>query len=215
MVKFCTLVSLLVLVHVWLPAAQAQTGVVRANGISVPGATVKATLGDKTLTTFTNDNGEYTLEGVSDGAWIFEVQMFRFETVRKEVQVKGSFHLDWDLTLKPLANSVPAEPRRTPPGGRQPGGPSDSRPEFARRGQAGGRQGEQQRGAVPELTNQLDNQSTADASMGPAELPAGVQSESANEAFLLSGTLSRGLQQVGGDPGGDTGFGPRPRRIRR
>jgi len=210
MVRFCTLGSLLVLVHFWLlPAGQAQTGVVRANGISVPGATVKATLGDKTLTTFTNENGEYSLEGVSDGTWVFEVQMFRFETVRKEIQVKRPLHMDWDLTLKPLPTSVPAEPRRTSPGVTQPGrGVYNSRPEFARRGQAGGPQREQQSNAVQELTNQMD--STADASTGPVELPAGVQSESANEAFLLSGTLSRGLQQVGGDPGGDTGFGRGP-----
>ena len=73
------------------PQVTPKTGVVRASGIPVPGATVKATLADKTLTTFTDVNGEYTLEGVSDGAWTLEVQMFRFETVRKEVQVRGPF----------------------------------------------------------------------------------------------------------------------------
>ena len=212
MMKFRTLGWLLVLVHCWLlPAARAQSGVVRANGIPVPGATIKATLGDKTLTTFTNENGEYALEGVGDGAWIFEVEMFRFEPARKQVQVNGRFRLDWDLTLKPLVTSVPAEPRRTSSAGAPPGrGTSNARPEFARRGSGGGRLGEQQPSAVPELTNQLDNQATADASTGTAELPVGVQSESANEAFLLSGTLSRGLQQVGGDPGGDMGFGRGP-----
>ena len=53
--------------------------------------------------------------------------------------------------------------------------------------------------------NQLENQNGGGSDM--AETPSGVQSDSANESFLLSGTLSRGLQQVGGDPGGDMGPG--------
>ena len=76
----------------------AQTGVVRANGV-LPGASVSATLGDKTLTTLTDDRGEYRLDGITDGAWVLEVQMFRFAPLRKEVEVKGAFTLNLDLAF--------------------------------------------------------------------------------------------------------------------
>jgi len=42
-------------VNAWV--LHAQTGVVRANGVPVPGATVKATQDGKTLTTVTYDDG--------------------------------------------------------------------------------------------------------------------------------------------------------------
>jgi hypothetical protein len=207
-----------------LASANAQTGVVRANGVPVPGATVKATSGDKTLVTITDEQGQYKLDGVTDGAWVFEVEMFRFETARKEVPSTGAANLEWNLTLKSLtapaapvqAQSRPSGPvsrpaasegqaspqlaRRGPPGATPPGQPG-----APRSGQQRGRPGNQQASAPTELTNQIEGQDAGGVSAQP-EIPSGVQSESANESFLLNGTLSRGLQQVGGDPGGD--FGP-------
>src|SRR3974390_1566065 len=91
-------------VWAWLlPSASGQTGTVRANGIPVPGATVRATQGDKSLVTVTDENGRYHLDGITDGAWVLDVRMFRFAPARKEVQVKGAFDLDWTLTLQPLS----------------------------------------------------------------------------------------------------------------
>src|SRR5260370_21674295 len=221
-----------------LASVNAQTGVVRANGVPVPGATVKATSGDKTLVTITDEQGQYKLDGVTSGAWVFEVEMFRFDTARKEVQFTGPSNLEWSLTLKSL--NGPAAPvqaqsqqgsRQGRQGSRTPGPDGQAAPQLARRGppsgtpagqprgpQAGqqpgqqrGRLGNQQASAPTELTNQIEGQDIGGASAQP-EIPTGVQSDSANEAFLLNGTLSRGLQQVGGDPGGDfgPGFGRRP-----
>src|SRR5437667_3961639 len=104
-----------------LASLNAQTGIVRANGVPVPGATVKATSGDKTLVTITDDNGQYKLDGVTNGAWTFEVEMFRFETQQKEVQIPGTANLEWNLSLKGL--SAPAAPvtAQTQPGPRQNG----------------------------------------------------------------------------------------------
>src|SRR5690242_16954707 len=95
-----------------LYSLQAQTGVVRANGVPLPGATVKATQGDKTLTTVTDDDGRYKLDGMTDGKWTFEVQMFRFETMKKEAQVPGATNLEWSLTLRPM--NAPVETARRP-----------------------------------------------------------------------------------------------------
>src|SRR6266852_3871552 len=211
-----------------LASANAQTGVVRGNGVPVPGATVKATSGDKTLVTITDEQGQYKLDGVTNGAWVFEVEMFRFDIARKEVQFTGASNMEWSLTLKSLngpAAPVQAQtqqvPRQGGPGARPLGPEGQTAPQLARRGppngattgqprgqqtgQQRGRPGNQQASVPTELTNQIEGQDIGGASAQP-EIPTGVQSDSANEAFLLNGTLSRGLQQVGGDPGGD--FGP-------
>ena len=44
-----------------LSAALAQTGVVKSEGQPLPGATVRATQGDRVLTTLTDANGEFKL----------------------------------------------------------------------------------------------------------------------------------------------------------
>jgi len=210
----------------------AQTGVVRANGVPVPGATVKATQDGKTLTTVTDDDGRYKLDGIASGKWTFEVQMFRFETQTKEVQASGAANLEWNLALRPL--NAPTQSQRTAGNTQRPG---DGQRPFSRAGGApyGGRGGAggggrwqgggagrgpgpqgpqggrgqvaQQAAQVPELTNQIEGQPNPGTASEAAELPPGVEAESANEAFVLNGTLTQGLRQVGGDPGGDNGPG--------
>ncbi len=225
-----------------LASAHAQTGVVRANGVPVPGAIVKATKTDVTLSTVTGDQGQYKLDGMTAGHWVIEVQMFRFQTARKEVEVNGPSNLDWELTLQPLGAPVAAQARGPRPGGggwpggNRPGGAPGSGsgpPGWARRGmpgggppnaqagpnasagpnnpagQARGARAQQQGNTVPELTNQLETQDGLPTTASSAEMPAGVQADSANEAFLLNGTLSRNMQQMPGDfPEGGPGFGP-------
>ncbi|MBS1872053.1 MAG: TonB-dependent receptor [Acidobacteria bacterium] len=186
---------------IWLYLAPAfgQTGTVRANGIEVPGATVKAAKGELTLTTVTDDFGRYKLDGVTDGTWTFQVEMFRFIPEHKEVQVKGPFNLEWELKLATL--SVKAAPAAVPaPAPRRQGGQAAQQMNARNRN-------------VLELNGQ-SNDSTAAAEM--PEMPA-PSSDNANESFLVSGTLSRGLQQAGADqnpemglrfgPGGMGGFG--------
>src|SRR5260221_521262 len=97
-----------------LASVNAQTGVVRANGVPVPGATVKATSGDKTLVTITDEQGQYKLDGVTNGAWVFDVEMFRFDTARKEVQFTGVSNLEWNLTLKSLNAPAPVQAQSQP-----------------------------------------------------------------------------------------------------
>src|SRR5450631_3278540 len=125
-----------------LCCAQAQTGVVRANGIPVPGATVKAIQGEVTLTTITGDQGQYRLDGLKDGNWKFEVQMFGFDTVRKDVAVHGEDKQEWSLSLKTQTAPAVARARPAEGAGARPDGPgTGARPGFARRaGAAGGPQ---------------------------------------------------------------------------
>ncbi len=189
-----------------------QTGKVVANGVPVPGATVKAVKGETSLVTMTDEKGAYKLDGITDGKWSIEVKMFRFGVTSKEQEVKGPFVLDFDLKLekpKPAAAVSEARPRFGGPGGANGSGG----PQLARRGGPGqpgqqgrnGQQQQQQQTVIPELTNQIEGQQTAAT---PVEIPAEAGGEAASEAFLLSGTVSRNLEQVGGDPLGGMGRGP-------
>jgi hypothetical protein len=196
-------------------SANAQTGAVTANGIPVPGATVKATCGELTLTTVTDEQGHYRLTGVPNGPCSLEVEMFRFSTATKQVQVSGPFNTEWALTLKPLTEAKASPPQRNP-SGPPPGARS------AQNGSAAGgtppagsprrTQQQQQRkaanSAVAQSSQVLElNQMEASQANTPGDASAATnQSDGANEAFLLNGTLSRNLQQVGGDP--NEGMGP-------
>lgn len=204
--------TLVMLMACLAPALRAQTGVVTANGVPVPGATVTATQGSTTLTTFTDGNGRYKFDGLTNGKWTLHVSMFLFAPENKEVAVNGPASVDFKLTLqsraaaaapkKPeqraantAASSRPAQGQRAGGNGGTPGAGRSGG--YARNG-SGSRQN--QSFQATELTNQLDpSLAGGDAT---TEMPTGVQNDSANDAFLLSGTLSRGLQQVGGDPGG-------------
>ena len=73
-----------------LSAALAQTGVVKSEGQPLPGATVRATQGERVLTTLTDANGEFKLVNLTPGMWTIDVAMFGFAPQRREVQIAAS-----------------------------------------------------------------------------------------------------------------------------
>jgi len=78
-----------------------QSGVVKAENQPVPGALVKATQGDKALSTLTDDSGAYQIDGMTPGAWIMTVEMFGFATARKEVTIAATpSKIDFTMTLR-------------------------------------------------------------------------------------------------------------------
>lgn len=82
-------------------ACFAQTGIVKSEGQPIPGATVKATQGDRILLTLTDDNGAFKFDGMTPGAWIIEVDMFGFDHARKEVQITSNpTKTDFTLQLR-------------------------------------------------------------------------------------------------------------------
>src|SRR5579862_1491314 len=81
-------------------SAWAQSGQVKAEGQPIPGATVRATAGDRILTTLTDNNGDFHFDKMTPGAWNVEVEMFGFERARKEVQIAASpTKIDFTLQL--------------------------------------------------------------------------------------------------------------------
>jgi hypothetical protein len=84
--------------------AASHQGHVRLGEVSVPGVSVQATQGDKTLRTVTDGDGRYVIPDLSDGAWVIEVSMPGFETLRKDVTASNDgAALEWDIKMRPLA----------------------------------------------------------------------------------------------------------------
>src|SRR5258707_11635358 len=80
-------------------AAWGQSGTVKSDGQPIPGATVRATQGERVLTTLTDANGAFTIDKMAPGAWTIDVSMFGFDAARKEIQI-GTSPVKIDLTLQ-------------------------------------------------------------------------------------------------------------------
>lgn len=139
-------------------AAFAQSGIVKSQGIPIPGATVTATQGGRTIVTTTDENGRYNFQGLTPGACKYEVRMFGFRAEQREAQIPSQ--LEWNL-------QIPQRPD-----------PSAFRARAAQANQA-----------QTEL-----NQEIAAADTPASASTAEAADQSANDAFLVNGSLSQGLQ---------------------
>ncbi len=152
-----------ILLAVLSAALSAQTGVVKFAGQPVPGATVVALQGDRRILTTTDETGHYEFAALAPGAYTIEVQMFGFQTSRRQVQIGATSQpVDWTLDLQARASQQAQRP--------QPGQQAGFR--------AAPDQGDQPDPTVGQLPQQ-DNMARPDNS---------------NEAFLVNGTISTGLQ---------------------
>jgi hypothetical protein len=141
---------------------RAQTGVVKSANQPIPGAAVTATQGNTTIVTATDQNGHYSLQ-LGQGVWVVKVTMVGFQTAEKGLTVSNAAReLDFTLQLK-------------------------ESPMAARlRGAAGAGAGEQN-GIQLEPQFQNESENTQAKQVSPAE-----NGGDSNEAFLVSGTLSKG-----------------------
>jgi hypothetical protein len=164
------------------------TGVVRSAGLPIPGATVTATQGSNQATTTTDEAGRYDLDDLGPGVWTVEIRMVGFARFERQATVAaGTESLDADLTVETAA---------APRGSLPPGTGGFQRPNVA------------SLTAEREVAAAMSNASSA----APATPP---DASNANEAFLMNGTLSSGLQQAqqedpfmrGGPVNQQTGFG--------
>lgn len=86
---------------------RAQSGAVRSSGQPIPGATVTAKpinsqQGTQTFSTTTDENGRYSFSSLSPGTWTIEVQMFGFESAKRDVDFSASAKsADFNLQLQP------------------------------------------------------------------------------------------------------------------
>ena len=113
---FC---ALLALSSITLLAAEHQ-GIVRFNGLPVPGATVIATQGTGTSATITDAQGAYKFTGLVDGPLQVTVRMTGFAEQQREVTARQEAPpLEWALKMLPLeamnAQAQVAAPPSPPP----------------------------------------------------------------------------------------------------
>jgi len=159
--RFCFFIFL----AAWLHAQPSviSTGIVKFGGQPLPGATVIAMQGDRRAVTTTDESGSYELPDLAPGTYTVEVQMFGFQTARKQIQIgPGSLPAEWSLDLQPRTREFAQRPQQ------QQGG-------F--------------RAAAGTTENELDQIAASPPQDATAQAPG-----NANEAFLVNGSLSNGLQ---------------------
>ncbi len=152
--------------------AFAQSGVVKSEGQPIPGATLRATQGERILLTLTDENGAFQFTGMLPGTWNVDVDMFGFDRLRKEVQIAAT-PTRIDLTIQLRDRSRPQQARQT-------------------------------------TEDSLDNGQLSAANTEPPSLSQGaplVGADAANEALVMAGSVSTGLQTNAGDFGPGGGFG--------
>ena len=92
-------------------AASEHHGQVTFGGLSVPGATVTASHGDKKVAVITDPEGKYSFPDIADGVWTIQVEMLCFETVKREITVGTPTPVqDFELKLLPLDQIRATEP---------------------------------------------------------------------------------------------------------
>ena len=148
-------------------ALLAQSGFVKASGQAIPGATVTATQGAQTVSTATDADGHYAFPPLEPGAWQVTVDMFGFDPLKSTVDYSAAHGpVNFNLVLK----QSPVLQRLQ---------------QFASR-----RNGAQTAGQ--NLDSEIQNAFNA---QGQNTAPAPGESGSSNESFLVSGSLSPGMNQ--------------------
>lgn len=112
--KSSLFVVLLFLCTVPLARASQYFGEVTFGGLPVPGATVTATQGEKTISVTSDAGGVFHFDDLPDGQWKIEVKLLCFETIVADVTIEPKMPAaKWELKLLPadqlqaLAKSAP------------------------------------------------------------------------------------------------------------
>jgi trimeric autotransporter adhesin len=164
---------------------KAQSGVVKSEGQPIPGATIKATQGERVLLTVTDDSGAFRIDNMSAGTWIVEADMFGFDHLRKEVQI-GATAAKIDLTLQ-------LRTRQAGPGGRGNAGATEDAGGDAFAGAA----------VVPEpVSPQIGAEASNESLMVQGSVSQGAQT---NAGDFRGGDFGPGGFGPGGFPGGPGG----------
>lgn len=172
--------------------AQAQSGFVRANGQSIPGATVTATQGDKTVSTVTDPDGYFAFPLLPAGKWTVKVEMFGFEPVDKQIEF-GSTPVTLELQLKQSDFQ-----RRIEQFARNAGNSGGPGPGWNGSPRRGAQQRTQPGLASQDVENAINTENGGfgnAASSNPAQLPSVAETPQGYETFLVAGSLSPGMQQ--------------------
>jgi len=125
LVSWCVLGSLVVC---GVPAAE-HHGQVRFAGLPLPGATVRASLGEQRVVAITDVQGVYTFPDLTDGVWKIQVEMLCFAPAEREVAIAANAPAgDWELKLLPLEQMNAVAAPKPEPGSPAPATVSSAAP---------------------------------------------------------------------------------------
>jgi hypothetical protein len=173
-------------------AASERAGQVTFGGVAVPGATVTATQGDKTLVTTTDPSGAFTFADLSDGVWSVKVEMIGFEPAVRDITVGSDTSpvgvelalLTFDEITKSQptlrVDNTPLQPQTTT------GRATNGQPAAAARG--GGFQRAEVTSTAPSA-----QRAAAQAAQAPAEPPPPSEAAmGAADGLLINGSVTNG-----------------------
>ncbi len=120
--------KILAILSVSIPLALAQSGTVQSGSQPIPRVTVRATLGERAISTISDDNGAFQFQGMTPGTWTVEADMFGFDHFKRDFPITDTpSKIDVAMTLgrlqitqRPPAGPVaqalrPSRPLRTRP----------------------------------------------------------------------------------------------------
>ena len=105
-------------------AAAEHHGQVAFGGLPLPGATVTAIQGGRTLTAVTDQQGLYSFADLPDGVWTIRVEMLLFAAIQRDLTIApGAPGAEWELILlppdqikaAPMASASAVPPQSPPP----------------------------------------------------------------------------------------------------
>jgi trimeric autotransporter adhesin len=148
-------------------AASPYRGVVTFGGLPLPGATITATQGGKTLTAVSDQNGAFAFDDLHDGKWAITVQMQCFESIHADLTVAPNLPAAaWEMKLLPM-NQLEASAQKTKPAMELP--------------------------PVPALAQEKKPEAAA----GPAEIPkAPEENEQSADGLLVQGSVNNASTSV-------------------
>ena len=175
--------------------AAPHRGTLRAAGQPVPGATVVAISGDQKLNTSTGEDGTYTFKDLPDGVWLIEVEMFGFTKQGLPLVVKSEpTSFDWTLELK-SAKAAPAPAPAAAVAAATKIAPAAPRPIAKPPVKATPTATQHTNGEGGFVTLALNAETEEAASPAPPPPPASEES-GPSEAFLVTGSTSRSLDDA-------------------
>jgi hypothetical protein len=118
-----------------IAAASEYYGKITFGGLPVPGATITATQGSKTITVTSDEGGIFDFDDLPDGHWKIEVAMQCFQTINTDVTIAPKLPAaSWELKLLPSEQLEALAKAPSPlPAAPQPAlkAPADKRPADA------------------------------------------------------------------------------------
>ena len=156
--------------------ASPYRGVVTFGGLPLPGATITATQGTKTVTAVSDQNGSFQFDDLADGAWTIDVQMSLFAPIHAAVTIAPNLPAAaFDLKLLTPDQIAAQAQKELPPVQVLPAAPA----------------------AVPGDQAQAQKPAQANGQATPQEIPkAPEENEQSADGFLVQGSVNNAATSV-------------------